>query len=99
MSTDVKLAKRAVHHKLESQIITAEAMLNTLKARAETANANVELKAIAEVLVRKQAILHKLHELKTSEGEQWERSKADLKARLKELEKSVKGIESKANAN
>ena len=34
------LAKQAIHDKLESQINTAEAKLNTLKRRAETAKAN-----------------------------------------------------------
>ena len=53
MSTDVKLAKQAIHDKLESQIKTAEAKLDTLKARAETAKANVEIKAIAELLTKK----------------------------------------------
>jgi len=35
MSTDVKLAKQAIHDKLESQINTAEAKLKTLKARSD----------------------------------------------------------------
>jgi phage shock protein A len=99
MSTDVKLAKQAIHDKLGSQISTAEAKLNTLKARAETAKANLELKAIAELLTRKQAILRKLHELKKSDGGQWEQAKADLEKRIADFEKSVKGIESKAKAD
>jgi len=98
MSAEVKMAKHAIHDKLESQIQTAEAKLNTLKARAETAKADVELKAITELLTRKQDILQKLHELKKSNGGQWERAKADLEARITELERSVKGIESKAKA-
>jgi cell division protein FtsB len=99
MSTDVKIAKQAIHDKFESQIKTAEAKLDTLKARAETTKANVELKGITELLTRKQGLLQKLHELKKSDNGQWQRAKADLEARINDLEKSVKGIESKADAN
>ena len=35
MSIDVKLAKQAIQDKLESQMNTAEAKLNTLKAHAQ----------------------------------------------------------------
>jgi hypothetical protein len=98
MSADVKLAKQAIHDKFESQIKTAEAKLNTLKTRAEAAKANVELKAVTELLTRKQTILQKLHELKGSDGGQWDQVKADLEARITDFEKSVKGIESKAKA-
>jgi phage shock protein A len=95
----VKLAKQAIHDKIESQLKTAEAKLDTLKARAASAKANVELKAITELLTRKQVIQQKLHELKKSDGGQFERAKADLESRITEFEKSVKGIESKVNAN
>ena len=98
MSADVKLAKQAVHDKFESQIKTAEAKLNTLKTRAEAAKANVELKAVLELLTRKQTILQQLHELKKSDGGQWDQVKDDLEARITDFEKSVKGIESKAKA-
>ena len=70
MSSDVKFAKQAIHDKLESQIDTAEAKLNTLKARAETTKANVELKTITELQAGKQALVHKLDELKKSDGGQ-----------------------------
>jgi phage shock protein A len=99
MSADVKFAKQAIHDKLESQISAAEATLNTLKARAQSAKANVELKSITELLLSKQAILQKLHELKKSDGGQWDRVKADLETRITDFEKSVKGIESKVNTN
>jgi hypothetical protein len=99
MSSDVKLAKQAIHAKLEAQINAAEATLNTLKARAQTTKANVELKSITELLLSKQAILQKLHELKKSDGGHWDRVKADLEARITDFEKSVKGIESKVNVN
>ena len=99
MSADVKFAKQAVHDKFEAQINAAEATLNTLKARAQTAKANVELKSITELLLSKQAILQKLHELKKSDGGQWDQVKADLEKRITYFEKSVKGIESKVKAH
>ena len=97
MSTEVKLAKQAIHDKIESQLKTAEAKLDTLKARAASAKANVELKAIAELMTRNQAIQQKLHELKKSDGGQFEQVKADVKARITELEKTMKEIESRVN--
>ena len=99
MSTDVKFAKQAVHDKFESQIHAAEAKLTTLKAQAETAKANAEIKAITDLLTKKQGILQKVHELKKSDGGQWDRVKADLEARITDFEESVKGIESKVKAN
>ena len=68
MSTDVKLAQQAIHDKLESQINTAEAKLKTMKARAQTAKANFELKAITKLLTRKQTIAKKVKDLKKSGG-------------------------------
>jgi len=99
MSTDVKLAKQAIHDKLESQINTAEAKLKTLKARAQTAKANVELKAITKLLIRKQTIAKKLKVLKKAGGDRFEKVRADIEARITDLEKSVKGIKSKVNSN
>ena len=99
MNIDMNMAKQAILDKLEAQIKTAEAKLATLKARAETMKANVEIKAITELLTRKQMIEQKLQELKKSGGVRWEQAKADLEARIADLEKSVKGIESKAKAS
>jgi phage shock protein A len=99
MSTDVKLAKQAIHDKLESQINSAEAKLKTLKARAQTAKANVELKAITKLLTRKQTIAKKLKGLKKSGGDRFEQVRADIEARITDLEKSVKGIKSKVQSN
>jgi hypothetical protein len=90
------LAKQAVHDKLESQIKTAAAKLDTLKAQAETAKANLEIKAIAELSPKTEVIRQKFQELKQSGGAQWEQTKTDLEARLADFEKSIKGIESKA---
>jgi hypothetical protein len=69
------------HLVAEAQIKTAEAKLATLKVRAETTKANIELKAIAELLPKKQAIQQKLQELKVSGRDRLERAKADLEAR------------------
>ena len=99
MNTDEKLARQAIHDKLESQINTADAKLNTLKARAQTAKANVELKAITELLTRKQTIAQKLQELKKSGEDRFEQVRADIEAQIADFDKSVKGIESKVNSN
>jgi multidrug resistance efflux pump len=99
MSTDLNIAKQAIHDKLESQIKAAEAKLETLKARAEAAKANVEIKAIAELLPKKVEIRQKLEQLKKSGGDRWEQAKADLEGRIADFEKSIKGIESKAKAS
>jgi phage shock protein A len=76
MSTDVNIAKQIVHDELESQIKTAEAKLEVLKARAEAAEANVEIKANAALLAEKQAIEQKLQELKKLSDDRWERAKS-----------------------
>jgi phage shock protein A len=98
MSTDVNAAKQAIHDKLESQIKTAEAKLDTLKARAESAKANVEIKAIAELVSKRHELHQKLRELKNPGGNQWQQAKTDLEARIADFEKSVEGIKSKAKA-
>ena len=99
MSTDVKLAKQAIHDKLESQINTAEAKLKTMKARAQTAKANTEVKAITKLLTKKQAIAKKLKGLKKSGGDRFDEVRADIQARITDLQKSLKGIRSKAQAS
>jgi phage shock protein A len=99
MSTDVDMAKKAIYDMLESRIKTVEAKLGTLKAKAETAKANAEIRLITELLTKKQVIHQKLQELKKSGGEQWERAKADLEARIADFENSVKGIESKGKTS
>ena len=99
MSTEVNIAKQAIHDMLESKIKTVEAKLDTLKARAENAKARVEIKAISELMTKKPAIRLKLQELKNSSGDRWEQTKNDLEARIAEFEKSLKGIESKVKAS
>jgi hypothetical protein len=99
MTTDTKVAQHAIHDKLQSQISTAEAKLNTLKARAETAKANAEIKAIGDLLPKKEVLQRKLHELKQEGGERWEQAKADLETRIADFEKSLKALESKAHSH
>jgi hypothetical protein len=99
MSTELKMAKQAVHDKIESQIKTAQAKLETLKAQAEATKANVEIKVIADLLTRKHAIDQKLAELKKSDEDGYEQAKGDVEARVAELEKSVKAIETKVHAS
>jgi len=100
MSTDVNLAKKAIYDKLESQVKLVEAKLETLKARASAAKADMEIKLVAELLTKKQEITHKLQELKKSaSGDLLEQAKADIGSRIADLEKSVRGIESKLKAH
>ncbi|HEY1208335.1 MAG TPA: hypothetical protein VGE85_03095 [Terracidiphilus sp.] len=99
MSTGTIVAKQAVHDKLESQIKLAEAKLHTLKAQAENAKANAEIKAIADLTPKKQSIQRKLQELKKSSGEAWNQAKTDLESHIAEFENLLKGIESKVKAH
>jgi len=93
MTTDLDVAKQAAYDKLAAQLKTAEATLDILRARAETAKANAELKVIAEVVAKKLVIEKKLLELKHA-GE-WERAKKEVEAHIADFEKAVKNIESK----
>ncbi len=99
MSTEVNIAKQAIHDMLESKIKAAEAKLDTLKARAESAKANVEINAVKELLTKELVIRQKFQELKNSAGERWEQAKADLEARIADFEKTVKATESKVKAS
>jgi len=98
MSTPTNIAKQAVHDKIESQVKTVQAKLDTLKAKAESAKANAELKVIAELLTKKQAIDRKIGELKKSGETSYQQAKSDIEARVAELEKSVQAIEAKFKA-
>jgi len=99
MSVEVKAAKNAIHDKLESQVKTAETKLDTLKARAEAAKANVEVKAITDLAAQKVEIHQKLQDLKKTGEDHWGHAKADLETRIAAFEKSVKGIESKVKTH
>ena len=95
MSIEVNIAKQAIYDLLESKIKTVATKLDTLKARAESAKANVEINAVKELLTKELVIRQKFQELKNSAGERWEQTKADLEARIADFEESVKGIESR----
>jgi chromosome segregation ATPase len=99
MSLEVSTAKHAIHDKLESEIEAAKAKLDTLKARAEVAKANVEIRAIAELAVQRLDIHEKLQELKRLGDDKWGQAKKDIEARLAGLERSIKGIEAKVKAH
>ncbi len=98
MSTPTNVAKQAVHDKIESQVKTVQAKLDTLKARAESAKADAELKSIADLLIKKQAIDRKLNELKKSSETAYQQARADIESRVAELKKSVQAIEIKFKA-
>jgi len=98
MSTDMNIAKKAIHDKIESQINTVQAKLETLKAKAQAAKANAELKVIADLLTAKQTIDHKLADLKKSTDTTYQQAKSDVESRVAELEQSVKAIEAKLKA-
>jgi len=62
MNIEVNMAKKAIQDKLESEIKTAVAKLKTLRAEAETAKADFEIKAITELLNKQHEILQNLRE-------------------------------------
>jgi hypothetical protein len=60
----VNAARKAVYDKVDSQIHTFDAQLATLKAKAESAKADAELKAIANLATAKRTLDQKVAELK-----------------------------------
>lgn len=96
MSADVNTTKGTVQDQLDSQVKTAEAKLNTLKAQAESAKADAQTKAVNELLAKKKALERELKELKKSNGDKWNQAKAGLEAQIANLTKSVKDAESKS---
>ena len=98
MGADVNMAKQAIHDKFETQIKIAEAKLDMVKAQAESAKANAEIKVVTELLARKRALQLELKALKTLVGDRWEQAKADLEAHIAHFEKLLKDAESKAKA-
>ena len=94
----VNAARKAVYDKVVSQIDTFEAQLATVKAKAESAKADAELKAIANLATAKVTLDQKVRELKTAGEAAFQQAKADVEARIAEFEKSVKTIESKIKA-
>jgi len=94
----VNAARKAVYDKVESQVHTFGAQLATLKAKAESAKADAELKAIANLVTAKRTIEQKVAELKKAGEAGFQQTKADVEAGIAEFEKSVKAIESKIKA-
>ena len=94
----VTAARKAAYDKVESTIHTFDAQLATLKAKAETAKADGELKAIAKLVTTKAALDLKVAELKKAGQGTFEQAQADIEARIAEFEKSVKAIEAKIKA-
>jgi hypothetical protein len=94
----VNAARKAVYDKVDSQIHAFEAQLATLKAKAESAKADAELKAIANLVTAKRTLDQKVAELKKASETAFQQAKADVEARIVEFEKSVKAIESKIKA-
>ena len=95
MALETQLAKKAVHDKLAAQLKTAGATLTSLQARAERAKANVELKAAADLIVKKAVMQEKLLELKSAGEDRWERVRQDAEVKLADFEKSVKDLSEK----
>ena len=94
----VNAARKAVYDKVDSQIHTFEAQLATLKAKAESAKADAEVKAIANLAIAKVTLDRKVAELKKTGETAFQQAKADVEARIAEFEQSVKAIESKIKA-
>jgi hypothetical protein len=98
MCPEVNMANQAIHDKFETQIKIAEAKLDMVKAQAESAKADAEIKAVAELLARKRALQLELKALKRLGGERWEQAKADLEAHIAHFQKLLKDAEPKAKA-
>jgi hypothetical protein len=60
MSIATDAAKQVIRDKFLAEIETAVAKLATLKAEAEAAKADFEIKAISELITKQHEILHKL---------------------------------------
>jgi hypothetical protein len=95
MSTDMNLGRKAIHDQLESQITIAQARLETLKAKAEAAKANAELKAIVDLLTAKRGIDRKVDELRKSGEPTYQQVKTDVESSVAAFEKSVQAIEAR----
>jgi hypothetical protein len=92
-----KAARKAVYDKIESQIHTFEAQVATLRARAESAKADAQLAAIANLATAKRALDEKVAELKNAGEVTFDRVKADVERRTAEFDKSLQALASKIN--
>jgi hypothetical protein len=91
----VNAARKAVYDKFESQIHMFEGQLAMLKAKAESAKADAELEAIANLLMAKRVLAHQVAELKKAGEGAFQQAKVDVEARIAEFDRSVKAIQSK----
>jgi hypothetical protein len=91
-------ARKAAYDKIESEIHMVEAQLATLKAKAESAKADAELKAIANLVSAKRALDQKVVDLKKASEASFQQAKADVEARVAEFDQSVKAIQSRIKA-
>ena len=92
-----KVARKAVYDKIESQIHTFEAQVATLRAKAESAKADAQLAAIANLATAKRALDEKVAELKNAGDVTFERVKADVERRTAEFDKSLQALASRLN--
>ena len=95
MTAEINMARKAVHDKIEAEISSVQAKLESLRAEAAAAKADAELKMIAELLTKKQAVDRQVAELKKSSASAFQRAKADVQSRVAELQKSVEAIQAK----
>ena len=93
----VKAARAAVYDKVASQIHTFEAQVATLKAKAESAKADAELAALANLATAKRVLEAKVAELKGAGETTFEQVKADVERRLTEFDQSLQAIASEFN--
>jgi hypothetical protein len=91
----VNAARKAVYDKIESQIHMFEGQLAMLKAKAESAKADAELKAIANLVTAKRALDQKVAELKKAGEAAFQQAMADVEARVAEFDTAVKAVQSK----
>jgi len=91
----MKAARKAVYDKVEAQIHTFGAQFATLKANAESAKADAELAAIANLATAKRVLDAKVAELKVAGETTFEQVKADVERRLTEFDESLQAIASK----
>jgi hypothetical protein len=94
----VNAGRKAAYDKVESQIHTFEAQLATLKAKAESARADAELKTIANLVKAKLTLDQKVVELKHAGEAAFQQAKADVEGRIAEFAKALKALESKIKA-
>jgi capsule polysaccharide export protein KpsE/RkpR len=95
---EVDMANHAIHDKLETQIKIAEAKLDIVKAQAESARPDAEIRVVPELLAWKRALQLELRALKKLGGDRWEQAKADLEAHIACFQKLLKDAESKTKA-